>query len=80
MSPLSSSAVKPHDVFGVADQYVTPSKTLDTNNQFAHPYNQMLNFVTAIDCSPVQVSCVVFLEKNLEIDKTVQYELLTLDQ
>ena len=53
MSPLSS-AVKPHDVFGVADQYVTPSKTLD-GNHFTDPYNQMLGLVGPIECSPIQV-------------------------
>ena len=55
MSPLSSSAVKPHHVFGVGDQYVTPSKTLGANNHFTDPYNQMLSLVAAIECSPVQV-------------------------
>jgi hypothetical protein len=53
MSPLSSSAVKPHEVFGVGDQYVTPSKTLGGN--FIDPYSQMLSLVAAIECSPVQV-------------------------
>lgn len=55
MSPLSASAVKPHDVFGLGDQYVTPSKTLDGNNHFTDEYSQMLNLMTAVECSPIQV-------------------------
>ncbi|XP_028399868.1 myb-related protein B-like [Dendronephthya gigantea] len=54
ISPLSSSAVKPHDVFGVGDEYVTPSKTLDNHHHFNDSYGQILTFAAAIEGSPVQ--------------------------
>lgn len=50
------SPVKPHEVFGVGEQFVTPSKTLNGSGHFTDPYSQMLNLVSAVECSPIQVA------------------------
>ncbi|XP_046859222.1 myb-related protein A-like [Xenia sp. Carnegie-2017] len=54
MSPLSTSAVKPRDVFSVGEDLVTPSKTLEYSSHFNNPYNQMLSLAAAIENSPVE--------------------------
>jgi hypothetical protein len=70
MSPLSSSAVKPLDVFGVGEQYVTPSKTLGGN--FTDPYNQILDLVAPMECSPIQVSSLKVNKLLLELLKQIK--------